>query len=470
MARSLFAPDSAFLPFARYNDLVLNSALFSSRYFRVTTLLFCASASLLNAQDPLPPEKAGKPAPASKTASKQELLTEQQSLQKAIDDAGNDRAALVRNLEAFLKDYPQSQQRSQIYRAIVESSLKVDDYARATDYAERMVALRPDDASINVLAIQLLERNGDAAGWRRAISYCTRVLDLIDRTSVTDKSPRESAETWANDKNRDKASLLLARGRLYQKLNDLQNAQKDYEASYTLQPSAMAAMKLGEIAELRKDQNAAIQDYARAFALAGDGSGAANRTELRKKVGNVWRLAHGSEDGLGDYLLHVFDEVSTVTAPSKTARNAGVKNPYDFVLRKAPGGEAFPLERSKGKVIVLNFWATWCGPCRALEPHFERLVAQYAEDKSIQFFELNCDDDETLVEPYLAEEKPKATVLFADNLDSYFSVSSFPTTLILGRDGKIAFRSDGFDPDTVDKILRDAIERALHGPAEITSQ
>ena len=120
-------------------------------------------------------------------------------------------------------------QRSQIYRTIVESSLKVDDYARATDYAERMVALRPDDASINVLAIQLLERNGDAAGWRRAISYCTRVLDLIDRTSVTDKSPRESAETWANDKNRDKASLLLARGRLYQKLNDLQNAQKDYE-------------------------------------------------------------------------------------------------------------------------------------------------------------------------------------------------------------------------------------------------
>ena len=81
-----------------------------------------------------------------------------------------------------------------------------------------------------------------------------------------------------------------------------------------------------------------------------------------------------------------------------------------------------------------------------LEPHFEKIAAQYAEDKSIQFLELNCDDDEALVEPYLAEEKPRATVLFADNLDSYFSVSSFPTTLILGRDGKIEFRSDSFDP------------------------
>ena len=459
------------MPFARYNDLVLNLVPISGRFFCVLALLFCVSAGPVCGQDPPPAEKiTPKPASPGRTASKQEPPTEQQLLQKAIDDAGNDRAALVRNLEAFLKDYPQSQQRSQIYRAIVEASLKVDDYARATDYAERMVALRPDDASINVLAIQLLERNGDAAGWRRAISYCTRVLGMVDRTSVSDKSPRESPETWENDKKRDKASLLLVRGRLYQKLNELQSAQNDYAESYALQPSAMAAMKLGELAELRKDQIVASQEYARAFALAGDGSGAASRTELRKKIGNVWRLSHGSEDGLGDYLLHIFDEVSTTATPSKTARNAGIKNPYDFVLRKAPGGEAFPLGETKGKVVVLNFWATWCGPCRALEPHFEKIAAQYAEDKSIQFLELNCDDDEALVEPYLAEEKPKATVLFADNLDSYFTVSSFPTTLILGRDGKIEFRSDGFDPDTVDKTLRDAIERALHHQAEITRQ
>jgi len=426
-------------------------------------LLLCLSVASAYAQDAPLPDKAAKPAPLAKTAQKQEALTEQQELQKAIDDAGNDRAALVRNLETFLKNHPESQQRSQIYRAIVESSLKVDDYPRATDYAERMVALRPDDASINVLAIQLLERNGDAAGWRRAISYCARVLELVDRTSLTDKSPRESTESWENDKKHDKASVLLVRGRLYQRLNELPNAQKDYQLSYALQPSAMAAMKLGEIAEARKDPNTAIQEYARAFALAGDGSGVASRAELRKKIGNAWRLAHGSEDGLGDYLLHQFDDVSASLFPAKTVRNAGIKNPYEFVLRKAPGGEAFPLADTKGKVVVLNFWATWCGPCRILEPHFEKIAAHYAGSKDIQFFELNCDDDETLVGPYLAEVKPRTTVLFADNLESYFAVNSFPTTVIMGRDGKIAFRSDGFDPDTVDKSLTDAIERVLHG-------
>jgi thiol-disulfide isomerase/thioredoxin len=427
-------------------------------------------APLVRAQDTVQPEKsAAKPPASAKPSPKQDLQNEQQELQKAIDEAGNDRAALVRNLEAFLKTYPDSQQRSQIYRAIVESSLKVDDYGRATDYAERMVSLRPDDASINVLAIHLLERNGDAAGWRRATSYCTRVLELIDRTSVTDKSPRVSAESWESDKKRDKASVLQVRGRLYQKLNDLPNAQKDLEASYALQSTAMAAVRLGEIAELRKDPNMAIKEYARAFALASDSSGAASRAELRKKIGNAWRLAHGSEDGLGDYLLHTFDDVSAGLAPAKSVRNAGTKNPYDFVLRKAPGGAPFPLADTKGKVVVMNFWATWCGPCRELEPHFAKVAAHYAGDKNIQFFALNCDDDESLVAPYLEEEKPKTTVLFADNLESYFAVNSFPTTVILGRDGKIAFRTDGFDPDTVDQVLIEAIDRALHEtPTEST--
>ncbi len=75
-------------------------------------------------------------------------------------------------------------------------------------------------------------------------------------------------------------------------------------------PSAAAAEKLGELAELRKDPNAAIREYAIAFALADSTKGTLSRRELRNKIGNVWRLAHGSEDGLGEYLLHAFDDTS----------------------------------------------------------------------------------------------------------------------------------------------------------------
>jgi thiol-disulfide isomerase/thioredoxin len=412
--------------------------------------------------DPLPAQPSQQPAPEKRPVSPE--VTERQDLQKAIDEAANDRAALVKNLEAFLKKYPESAQRPQIYRALVESSLQLRDFTRAVDYSERLVALNPDDISNTVLTIQLLDRYGDAPGYRRAVFYCSRVLEYVDHTSQTDKSPRVSPEDWDNTKKKDKSNLLLVRGGLYQKLNDNVNAQKDFEAAYALVPNATAAERLGELAELNKDLNAAIQQYARAFALTDATNGASSRAELRKKIGNVWRLAHGSEDGLGDYLLHAFDATTAAAAPAKPARNPNGKEPYDFVLRKVSDGSPVKLADTKGKIVVLSFWATWCGPCRELEPHFEKVAALYSTKPDVIFYGLNCDDDESLVAPFLAEEKPKTPALFADGLDRLLRVDSFPTTVVLDRSGKIAFREDGFDPDGFEKSLTQAIDRAAKPP------
>jgi len=406
-------------------------------------------------------------APSAKSGSKQTAAAaaaalEEQDLQKAIERASNDRAALMHNLMDFLKKYPQSSQRPQIYRAIVESSLQLREFSTAMEYAERMVALDPGDLSTNLLSVQLLERYGDAAGWRRATSYCTRVLDLIRREPVKDKSPRKSGEQFEKDKQHDVASVLLVRGRLYQKLNEPQNAQRDFESSYKMAPGSAAAERLGELAEIRKDFSTAIQEYALAFALSDGLQGSASRPEVRKKLGNVWRLAHGSEDGLGDYVLRAVDEAMAVGIDPKPARNKGLKDPMEFLLRKAPDGSAFALADFKGKVLVLNFWATWCGPCREWEPHFEKVAGRYlGREKEVIFLEVNCDEDETLVGPYLAELKPRTTEVFADGLEDLLHVNSFPTTVILSRTGKIAYRTEGFDPDGRDQVLIDAIDGAI---------
>ncbi len=411
-------------------------------------------------------------APSAKSGSKQTTAAaaaamEQQDLQKAIEQASNDRAALMHNLLDFLKKYPQTAQRAQIYRAVVESSLQLRDFSTATEYAERMVSLNPEDASTNLLAIQLLERYGDASGWRRAVNYCARVMEIVHRESATQKSPRQSGEQFEKDRQHDVASVLLVRGQLYQKLNEPQNAQKDFESSYKMAPGAAAAEHLGELAELRKDLTGAIHEYGVAFALADTSPGSASRPELRKKLGNAWRLAHGSEDGLGDYLLRVYDEtVAAITGP-KPARNTGRKEPSTFVLRKVSDGSPFAMADTKGKVLVMNFWTTWCGPCREWEPHFEKVAERFAwQEKEIVFLEVNCDEDETLVGAYLAEEKPKSSVVFADGLDRLLGVNSFPTTLVLDRAGRIAYRAEGVDMDSPEASLVEAIEKTLH-PAEM---
>jgi len=441
-------------------------------------LLF--NITLIAQEKPASSTESAPSAPAAKHSEPRQSLApnpslEQLDLQRAIEKAGNDRAALTRNLLEFLQKYPQSSQRSQIYRAVVESSLQLRDFPTATEYAERLVALNPEDLNNNVLAVQLLEHYGDTAGWYRGTYYCSRVLDMVTREAVGEKSPRISGDEFERDKSRNAAAIILVRGRLYQKLNDLTNAEKDFTLSYKLLPAAPAAERLGELAEIRKDLPTAIHQYAIAFSLSDSREPSSPRADLRKKLGNVWRLAHGSEDGLGDYLIHTFDELSAANAPAKAPRNQGLKNPIEFQVRKAKDGSNYSMAEGKGKIVVMNFWATWCGPCREWEPIFERVASRYSDKQSdILFLEVNCDEDETLVPPYLAEEKPKSTVVFADGLERLLGVNAFPTTLVLDRTGKIAYRAEGMNTDTIDKTLIDAIEKALHpqqsaSPSEATT-
>ena len=410
------------------------------------------------------PAQDKKPTP-EKSAAPEKLPPAAEELQQALSSAGNDRAALVRNLEAFLLKYPESAQRPQVYRALVEASLQLRDTSRAADYAERIVALTPDDMSITLVAIQLLQRSGDEAGLRRAVNYAGRVLVFVDRTALDEKSPQMSPEEWQSAKARDRSSVLLLRGQLHLKLKDNPAAQKDFAASYATLASAGAAEKLGEVAELNKDLAMAIQQYARAFALADGTSNSVTRREIRQKIGNVWRLVHGSEEGLGEYLLRNYDEVTERAAGAKVKKNAEAREVFEFTVRKAPDGTPYPLADTKGQVMVVNFWATWCGPCRALKPQFERVAAQFQGDRNISFLEVNCDEDETLVAPYLEEVKPRTPVVFADGLDRLLAVNSFPTVVVIDRQGKIAYRAQGFGDDAFERELTLAARRALDNAA-----
>jgi len=433
----------------------------------ISILFLCAVASPVCSQAPAQDEKS--PNPSSKSAASAKQPSPEEELQQAISKSGNDRAALVQNLEAFLKEYPESRQRPQIYRALVEADLQLRDNVRAAGYAERIVALSPDDISMTILTIQLLERNGDEAGLRRATNYATRVLEFVERTSSGEKSPKKSQEEWTTERKRDRTSVLTMRGRLELELKDTAAAQKDFEASYAILPSSTAAEQLGEIAEMKKDSNGAIQQYARAFALADATNGTVSRREIRQKLGNVWRLARGSDVGLGEYLLLTYDELSQASIAATPKKNVDAREPADFTLRKAPEGTAFPLKDTKGKVLVVNFWATWCGPCHALEPLFARVAADFQANPDVLFLAANCDEDESLVQGYLEKDKPGTPVVFADGLDRFFTVNSFPTVMVIDRAGKIAYRSDGFEPDTFDPNLAAAVRRALAPPGASSS-
>src|SRR5258708_22839481 len=129
-----------------------------------------------------------------------------------------------------------------------------------------------------------------------------------------------------------------------------------------------AALKVGELDELTKNYEGAALQYARAFALSDTATKSESRREIRQKLGNAWRMAHGSEAGLGDFLLKTVDDVTAAAAGPRPRRNNGVKDAFGFVVRRVPDGAAYPVLVEKGKVLGINFWATGVGPGHGLGP------------------------------------------------------------------------------------------------------
>src|SRR6202044_2440363 len=232
--------------------------------------------------------------------SKQDADTEAQ-LQKAIADAGNNRAALVRNLQDYLLRFPDAPRKAGVYRALVEACQQLQDTSCALEYSERLVAVHPDDSEMMLLAIGLLQREGSQASLTRAAGYATRVLDRIEKVTPDEKSARVSVKDWQSQQDRFRTALYSLRGQIEKAQMNYDAAAKDFQQSYSLHPNAMAAEQLGEIAEMKNDYAKAIEEYSLAFVLPEEGpSGKVDRREVRMKLGNVWRRVHSTDQGLGE--------------------------------------------------------------------------------------------------------------------------------------------------------------------------
>jgi thiol-disulfide isomerase/thioredoxin len=421
--------------------------------------LFLPSAA--TAQEPnasAPSSKAAQDAEAKKQAEAEAAL------QKALADAGDDSAALVRNLTAYLARFPDSPRRPSIYRALVEACLQIRNNNCALDYAERFIALRPDDSQMMLLATSLLQKKGDDASLVRASGYVSRVLDRVEKTSPDEKPSSESLAEWQDGHSQLLAALYYIRGQIETAQKNYDAATKDLQKSNSSRPNALAAEKLGEIAELKNDPAAAIDEYALAFALPEDGpAGKVDRRDLRLKLGNAWRHVHGSDQGLGDAILAAYDRAYPAQADAAkgpAVRNKDAKDAFDFVVRRMDG-TPLPLAPLKGKVVVLSFWATWCEPCQELEPLFNQVAMNYVGNTDVAFFAANTDDDQTQVPPFVASQKWDVPVIYADGLDDFMKVDSLPTVLILGRGGNIVYRVGGLPPEGFAESLTAAIQSAL---------
>ena len=117
------------------------------------------------------------------------------------------------------------------------------------------------------------------------------------------------------------------------------------------------------------------------------------------------------------------------------------------------------LAELKGKPVVIDFWATWCGPCRAELPIVDGLARRY-KDKGVVVIGMNTQDEAGLAGPFATKRGVSFPILFdADNsISRSYRVDSLPTLVVINKEGKISAIRHGVTSDAdLDRLVKEVL-------------
>lgn len=149
--------------------------------------------------------------------------------------------------------------------------------------------------------------------------------------------------------------------------------------------------------------------------------------------------------------------IASCSSPRETEPSAN----HETIPLRLKDGSTTTIASLRGRPVVVNFWATWCKPCRIEMPHFNRVYLDF-RDKGVEFVGVAMDvDGWTAIDPFLAEVEVDYTVVWDRDGEvgqAFGGVADLPTTVFVDREGTVVYQRPGFvDLDT----LRGRVEALL---------
>jgi thiol-disulfide isomerase/thioredoxin len=247
-------------------------------------------------------------------------------------------------------------------------------------------------------------------------------------------------------------------------------ARKKAQLAYIAYADEQSAREWSDALQRLGDDQQAIARLADAFAIPDPRASGENRALDRKQLGEMYRKLHnGSEAGLGDEILAAYDRTSADIEKRRAQLrlldpNTGLTDAMKFTLRALDGGQKLEMASLKGKVLILDFWATWCVPCRAQHPLYDQVKKRFQDRGDVMFLSINAAEDRDLISHFLDEQKWSRTVYLDSGLVRLWSVNSIPATIVIDKQGQMASRMNGFVPDSFVEQLAKRVEVLLVDP------
>ena len=179
--------------------------------------------------------------------------------------------------------------------------------------------------------------------------------------------------------------------------------------------------------------------------LIADGKGSSKMKEQHKRL---FMANNTMESAYDKYVVQL--EKAALEKMKEDLKKKMIDMPAPSFVLKNLDGETVSLESLKGKVVVVDFWATWCGPCKASFPGMQKAVNKFQKSNDVEFVFVDTwesgDDKQTKVQKFITDHEYTFNVLMDNESEvvKEFGVSGIPTKYVVDKDGNIRFKSVGF--------------------------
>ncbi|PWU12265.1 MAG: hypothetical protein C5B51_00830 [Terriglobia bacterium] len=390
---------------------------------------------------------------------------EKRDLNNALREAGASPDESLRAIEKHLAKYPNSPRRPELERSAVRAAIEARDDRRLILYGERVLGRETGDAFTLERMTRALLQSDSTESAETALGYARRFEAEVRQALRGGPPARVVQSDWRDGLERSLSQALTYEARAAGNLGRASEAIALAQRAFETYPNAESAREGARWLERAGDPEAGARRLSDALTIPDPRTTDADRVRDRARMGQLWRQATGSDSGLGDLLLEAFDRnMELLQARALRLRandpNSGLTDPREFTLAGL-NGNRLSMASLRGKVLILDFWATWCIPCREQHPLYQQVMRQL-QDAEVVFLSISTDEDPQAVKKFLAEHPWPEPVWFEDGLSRALAVTEIPTTIVIGRDGKVAGRINGFVAEHFVERLTERIRDALN--------
>lgn len=351
-----------------------------------------------------------------------------------------------------LKKYPESFAKQNLIDIIVKASTQKGELTALADFLDKCAGI---PAMSYYLAVNYLGANDTL----RAVAYDYIEKGLVSATDATTKPVYMGISEWKQEQRIATAQLLFVKGALYRVDKQPAKAEKLLVSSIEIAGEDVDKAPYEILATLYMEQGNKVQALEVASSALAVGAASQVVVDMYRSIAR--------ENGADS--MKVESEIAKLKSKGRSKHLAKLSQEMlnlSLIDGEIKGLDGKPVKLSSfaGSVVVLDYWATWCGPCKMSFPSLQKLYDRYKNNPKVRFAIVNVWEKDAdrykIVKDFLTANPSYKFPMFVDEKDqlvSKYGVTGIPTKFYLGMDGKIQFKEVGLLPD--EQFLEEATNR-----------